>query len=51
MALLGISRPTLYRYAREHPKVLRNFRQGKRRLFDREGVLTFKRRHQDTTQL
>jgi excisionase family DNA binding protein len=48
---IGVSRPTLYKYAREHPRLLRNWRQGKRRLFDADGVKKFLAMSRELTQL
>ena len=48
---LGISKPTLYRYARDYPRWLRNYRRGNRRMFDRAGIEEFQREFRAITQL
>jgi len=48
---LGVSKPTLYRYARDYPRWLRNYRQGNRRMFDRAGIEEFRREFKTITQL
>ena len=49
--LLGVSKPTLYKYAREHPRWLTNHRRGRRRMFDRGGLQKFIEHHKSVTQL
>jgi len=48
---LGVSKQTLYTYAREYPRWLRNYRIGQRRYFTRAGVEQFQREHRTLTQL
>ena len=48
---LGISKPTLYRYARTYPRWLRNHLRGNRRLFERAGIQEFLREQKTLTQL
>ena len=48
---LGVSKQTLYTYAREYPRWLRNYRQGRRRYFDAGGVQEFIRERKTLTQL
>ena len=48
---LGVSKQTLYTYAREYPRWLRNYRRGQRRYFERAGISEFIREHKAITQL
>lgn len=48
---LGISKPTLYKYAREYPRWLKNHRRGRRRVFDADGVRKFQTEIRNLTQL
>jgi excisionase family DNA binding protein len=48
---LGVSKPTLYKYAREYPRWLTNHRRGRRRVFDAAGVKQFQREYKTLTQL
>lgn len=50
-AELGVSKPTLYKYAREYPRWLKNHRRGRRRMFDADGVRKFQTEHRNLTQL
>lgn len=50
-AVVGVSRPTMYRLAREHPTVLRNFKLGRYRVFERDGVERMARARRELTQL
>jgi len=49
--LVGVSRPTLYRLAREYPKDLPNWKRGRWRVFDRARVEKFARARRELTQL
>ena len=48
---LGVSKQTLYTYAREYPRWLRNYRRGQRRYCEASGVREFIREHKAITQL
>jgi excisionase family DNA binding protein len=50
-AELGVSKPTLYKLAREYPRWLKNHRLGRRRMFDRDGIERFQREIRNITQL
>jgi excisionase family DNA binding protein len=50
-AELGVSRPTLYKFAREYPRWFKNYRRGRRRVFTRDGIERFQQEHQTLTQL
>jgi excisionase family DNA binding protein len=50
-AELGVSKPTLYKLAREYPRWLKNHRLGRRRMFDRDGIQQFQREYRNPTQL
>jgi excisionase family DNA binding protein len=49
--LIGVSRPTVYRLAREYPKELRNFKHGRYRVFERAAVMRFVEARKHLTQL
>jgi excisionase family DNA binding protein len=49
--LVGVSRPSLYRLAREYPRELKNFKFGRYRVFDKAAVERFARARKDLTQL
>ena len=50
-ALVGVSRPTMYRLAREYPRDLRNWKHGRWRVFDKASVERFAKHRKELTQL
>lgn len=50
-ALVGVSRPSLYRLAREYPRELKNYKLGRYRVFEKNAVERFARARKELTQL
>jgi predicted DNA-binding transcriptional regulator AlpA len=50
-AFIGVSRPTMYRLAYENPKILKNYKRGRWRVFEAAGVRRFAELRKERTQL
>ena len=50
-AVIGVSRPTMYRLAYENPKLLVNYKRGRWRVFEAAGVHKFAAMRRELTQL